>query len=191
MGHKSYGAMVRGVQFVPELSLFADAPNKKPKSRSFAAQKKVITEIVEPSAANDVRNNGPRLRPRDGNYAKSMTRLVCAIVRDRSRCSGACAEGRLVFGSLLVEEANVRERSIRAGKARCFSRVSVPIAIDCAYERDDARALAISSATSSIMSSWPPTVLRRPSSTRISREGTPYFSPHRLAKSKNDEYTPA
>ncbi len=38
------------------------------------------------------------------------------------------------------------------------------------------RALASVSAVSSIMSSWPPTMPRRPISTRISRAGTPYFS---------------
>ena len=46
---------------------------------------------------------------------------------------------------------------------------------------------AMSSATSSIMSSCPPTVLRLPISTRMSRDETPYRSPARLAKSRNDE----
>ena len=45
----------------------------------------------------------------------------------------------------------------------------------------------MSSARSSIMSSWPPTVLRRPSSTRMSRELTPYFFAARCANSRNEE----
>src|SRR5262249_7759583 len=46
---------------------------------------------------------------------------------------------------------------------------------------------ASSMATSSIRSSCPPTVLRRPISTRISRAETPCFSPARLANRRNDE----
>src|SRR5581483_10711381 len=60
-----------------------------------------------------------------------------------------------------------------------------------AISRRAAAARARSSARSSIMSSCPPTVLRRPSSTRRSRGDTPYFSPARCANKRNDEYTPA
>src|SRR5690606_2361462 len=47
------------------------------------------------------------------------------------------------------------------------------------------------SAVSSIMSSCPPTMPRRPISTRISRAGTPYFFSARLANNKKEPYTPA
>lgn len=48
-------------------------------------------------------------------------------------------------------------------------------------------ARTMSRATSSIMSSWPPTVFRRPSSTRMSLGFRPYLSPARRANSRNDE----
>ncbi len=48
-----------------------------------------------------------------------------------------------------------------------------------------------SSATSTIMSSWPPTMRRRPSSTRMSRASRPCFSAARSACSRKLEYTPA
>jgi hypothetical protein len=54
--------------------------------------------------------------------------------------------------------------------------------------QDDVRdGLAKSTATSSIKSSCPPTVRRRPSSTKMSRDETPYRSAARFANSKNDE----
>ncbi len=48
------------------------------------------------------------------------------------------------------------------------------------------RCLARVMAVSSIMSSWPPTMPRRPISTRISRADTPYFFSARLANSRNE-----
>ncbi len=50
-----------------------------------------------------------------------------------------------------------------------------------------ARARDIVSAASSIMSSCPPTSRCRPSSTRMSRAGIPYFASARFANSRNDE----
>lgn len=50
---------------------------------------------------------------------------------------------------------------------------------------------AIVIAASSIMSSCPPTILRRPSSISRSRAGTPYLASARLANSRKLEYTPA
>ncbi len=44
-----------------------------------------------------------------------------------------------------------------------------------------------SKATSSIKSSWPPTALRRPISTRMSRADTPYFCAARWANNRNEE----
>src|SRR5437879_4825590 len=44
-----------------------------------------------------------------------------------------------------------------------------------------------SRATSSIRSSWPPTVLRRPISTRMSREETPYCCAARCANNRKEE----
>lgn len=49
------------------------------------------------------------------------------------------------------------------------------------------RARTIVSAASSIMSSCPPTSRCRPSSTRMSRAGIPYFASARFANSRNDE----
>ena len=43
---------------------------------------------------------------------------------------------------------------------------------------------------SSIMSSWPPTMPRRPISTRMSRAGTPYFFSARLANSRKGAIHP-
>lgn len=53
------------------------------------------------------------------------------------------------------------------------------------------RALAMSRARSAIMPSSPPTVPRRPSSTSMSRTGTPYIFSARWANSRNELYTPA
>ena len=53
------------------------------------------------------------------------------------------------------------------------------------------RARASVSAASSIMSSWPPTMPRRPNSIRIVLADTPYFFSARLANSRKELYTPA
>src|SRR6185295_13232395 len=53
------------------------------------------------------------------------------------------------------------------------------------------RARAMLMARSSIISSWPPTVFIRPSSTSISVERTPYLLAARFANNRKDEYTPA
>jgi len=52
--------------------------------------------------------------------------------------------------------------------------------------RPAARFRAMVMAVSSIMSSWPPTMPRRPSSTRMSRAGTPYLAEARLANSRKE-----
>jgi len=78
------------------------------------------------------------------------------------------------------EASRLWEQQPLSAKTRCGR---VTYLVRCCF--------AMSRATSSIMSSCPPIVLRRPNSTKMSREATPYFSPHLLAKSKNDEYTPA
>lgn len=48
------------------------------------------------------------------------------------------------------------------------------------------RSRAMVIAVSSIMSSWPPTILRRPSSNSSSRAGTPYLASARLANSRKE-----
>src|SRR6218665_2466437 len=53
------------------------------------------------------------------------------------------------------------------------------------------RSRAMVMAVSSIMSSCPPTMPRRPISTRMSRAGTPYFCSARLANSRKEPETPA
>ncbi len=90
-------------------------------------------------------------------------------IHDADSCDGPSAKGRAV-GQFCVRKA---ERGPAGDQAM----------------RPRARAMVM--AVSSIMSSWPPTMPRRPSSTRMSRAGTPYLALARLAKSRKEPYTPA
>lgn len=68
---------------------------------------------------------------------------------------------------------------IRSYKAACTTSAIKP------------RSLAMLIAVSSIISSWPPIIFLRPSSTRISRAGTPKRFAARFAFKTKVEYTPA
>lgn len=60
-----------------------------------------------------------------------------------------------------------------------------------ARREPQARRLSMSSATSTIMSSWPPTMRRLPSSTRMSTVFSPYFCAAASVWRRKLEYTPA
>ena len=90
-------------------------------------------------------------------------------------------------GDLAVQPAHANLPGLdRSGRRRDASAPAVGVRQPLA-----ALARAMLMATSSIMSSCPPTVFMRPISMRMSSEGTPYLAAARLANSRNDEYTPA
>src|SRR5690606_21565364 len=135
----------------------------------------------------------PRLLPEDRGVLAAQPRAAigdgpggrgeAALVTGVSPTEHVGIDGRVLLASpISVEGAAWRRPEERLGGA--FGQEGADLApkiLELAHDASaSALALAMVSARSSIMSSCPPTVFWRPSSTRISREERPYFSAARL-----------
>src|SRR5690554_7811508 len=83
----------------------------------------------------------------------------------------------------LIEVFNNEANLVEGSSDKGWKLTTHAFCSSCAFSR--------SSATSTIMSSWPPTIRRLPSSTRISTVFRPYFCAATSEWRRKLEYTPA
>src|SRR5690606_19342078 len=123
-------------------------------------------------------------------FTRPGGRREAALVADVAPAEDVGIDGRVLLAApIAVEGPAGRRAPERLGRVLLEERADFfAERLEIAHDAfASALALAMVRATSSIMSSWPPTVFMRPSSTRISREERPYFSAARFAKRRKLE----
>ena len=148
-----------------------------------------IDEIAKHQDTGIVHEHIDTTMTRDDGIDECRPRVFVGHVEDmRLGCSAECRCCRVHF----VEDIGEDDRRAFGDEATSDRTAHAP-GCTCddgnfAAQLVHARfARAMLSATSSIMSSCPPTVFIRPISIRMSAEETPYLAAARLANSKKDE----
>src|SRR5690606_29485729 len=129
----------------------------------------------------------------DHPVARRHQRIDIAVEVGPARGTGTGAvdhQDHLAFSRIVIVQSPLFSLDelaggfVGMGLHYCF-----PVSVVICYRCQACRAASRSSATSTIMSSWPPTIWRLPSSTRISRALRPYLSAATSAWRRKLEYT--